>query len=128
MKETNPSPDSHSSRPVSAASLHEAICRRAEEIYIRNGRIPGHDLENWSQAEQEIWQEAEQSARRVAVVIEVDGVRYVGEYKPESCDGYRPGEFGPGADVAVRFEDEKMFVKRSNGRELETNIVKKSGT
>jgi DUF2934 family protein len=127
VRETKPSPDTQGSRPVSAESLHEAICRRAEEIYIRNGRIPGRDLENWSQAEQEIWREAEHSARRVAVVIEVDGVRYVGEYPPEACDGYRPGEFGPGADVAVRFEEEKMFVKRSNGKELETTIVKKSG-
>jgi hypothetical protein len=127
VRETKPSLDTPVSRPVSAESMHEVICRRAEEIYIRNGKIPGHDLENWSQAEQEIWREAEQSARRVAVVIEVDGVRYVGEYKAESCDGYRPGEFGPGADVAVRFEEEKMFVKRSNGKELETRIVKKSG-
>ena len=37
--------------------LQEAIRRRAEEIYIRNGKIPGHDLENWAQAEHEIMRE-----------------------------------------------------------------------
>jgi hypothetical protein len=38
-------------RPSPPADMHDAICRRAEEIYIRNGRIPGHDLENWMQAD-----------------------------------------------------------------------------
>ena len=40
--------------PAPAPDQHEAIRRRAEEIYIRNGRIPGRDVENWAQAEQEI--------------------------------------------------------------------------
>jgi DUF2934 family protein len=108
--------------PTLPADRHEAIRRRAEEIYLRNGKIPGHDLENWAQAEQEILRE---SPRRTAIVIRVDGAEYVGEYRAISSDGYRPGEFGPGAAVPVRFEADKMFVKRPNGKILETTIVKK---
>lgn len=39
--------------PTTPVDRQEAIRRRAEEIYIRNGRIPGRDNENWAQAEQE---------------------------------------------------------------------------
>jgi len=116
-------PDSPS--PV-FADLQEAIRRRAEEIYFESGRIPGRDLENWSQAEQDIMRQvAESSPRRKAVVVRVNGVQYVGEYQAESCDGYVPGEFGSGASVPVRFEGEKMFLRRPNGRDLETTIVQK---
>lgn len=102
--------------------LHDAIRRRAEEIYERNGRIPGRDIENWTQAEQEVLREAEQrSVRRTAVVVKVNGIDYVGEYS--SATGYTPGEFGAGDPVVVRFEEDKMYVRRPNGRELETRIV-----
>jgi hypothetical protein len=103
----------------------EAIRRRAEEIYIRNGKIPGHDLENWAQAEQEILRESPNPApRRTAIVVKVNGVAYVGEYDAASSD-YEPGEFGPGVTVPVRFRGNKMLVLRSNGKVLETTIVKK---
>jgi len=106
---------------------HEAIRRRAEEIYIRNGRLPGRDLENWAQAEQEILREsAAPPARRTAVIVKVNGTEYVGEYIAASSDGYLPGEFGPGAVVPVRFHGDKMLVKRPNGKILETTIVKRS--
>lgn len=105
--------------------LHETIRRRAEEIYIRNGRIDGRDLENWAQAEHEVMNEIANAPRRTAVVVRANGVQYVGEYKPESSEGYVPGEFGAGMPVPVRFEGEKMFVRRPNGRELETTIVQK---
>lgn len=114
--------------PAPAPDQHEAIRRRAEEIYIRNGRIPGRDLENWAQAEQEILREsAEPPARRTAIIVKVNGVEYVGEYIAESSDGYLPGEFGAGSSVPVRFHGDKMFVKRPNGKILETTIVKKIG-
>ncbi len=110
-----------------AGDLSEAIRRRAEEIYHRNGGVPGKDLENWAQAEEEIRQEMETAhAARRAVVVSVDGVQYIGEYSPEASDNYNPGEFNLGAPVTVRFEGEKMFVKRPNGRELETKIVKRT--
>jgi hypothetical protein len=111
---------------ASALNLHELIRRRAEEIYYRSGCIPGRDLENWSLAEKEIHEEAAtQAARRTAVVIKVRGVVYVGEYIRDFSDGYTPGEFAKGEPVPVRFDGDKMFVTRPNGRELETTVVKK---
>ncbi len=117
------------SRPSTLANKQEAIRRRAEEIYLRSGRIPGRDKENWIQAEREVQQEiaAQQSVRRTAIVVRLNGVEYIGEYQPELSDGYVPGEFGRGADVPVRIQGDKMFVRRPNGKELETRIVKKIG-
>jgi len=128
--ETASHPDSQipNSWPAPPPDQHELIRRRAEEIYFRNGRIPGRDLENWAQAEQEIRREsAEPPARRTAIIVKVNGAEYVGEYTPASSDGYLPGEFGPGASVRVRFHGDKMFVKRPNGKILETTIVQKIG-
>jgi len=112
----------------SLGDLHEAIAQRAREIYERNGRVAGHDVDNWCQAEAEILREyAERPARKKAVKVRVNGVEYVGEYSPELADGYTPGEFGGGNLVPVRFDGDKMFVKRPNGKELETTIVKRVG-
>ncbi|HET7891280.1 MAG TPA: DUF2934 domain-containing protein [Candidatus Sulfotelmatobacter sp.] len=114
--------------PVSPVDRHEAIRRRAEEIYIRNGRIPGRDNENWAQAEQEIMRElAGEAPRKTAIVVRVNGEEYVGEYDPETADGYAPGEFGAGTSVPVRFRGDKMLVLRPNGKVLETTIVQKNG-
>jgi len=111
---------------AAAPDWHEAIQRRAEEIYSRNGKIPGRDLENWAQAEQEILREsAEPQPRRTAIVVKVNGAAYVGEYDPAFSDGYIPGEFGPGVSVPVRFRGDRMYLKRPNGKILETTIVQK---
>jgi hypothetical protein len=119
---TKISPESGGDLP---ADLHEAIRQRAEEIYERNGKVPGRDIENWIQAEREIRREAAQRvARRTAVVVKIDGIDYVGEYALAEADGYKPGEFSAGDAVAVRFEEGKMYVKRPNGKELETRVVK----
>ncbi|HKT88712.1 MAG TPA: DUF2934 domain-containing protein [Candidatus Sulfotelmatobacter sp.] len=107
--------------------FQEAIRRRAEEIYIRNGKIPGRDMENWAQAESEVRAEMALGQARRAIIIKINGVEYVGEYRPESSDGYLPGEFEAGAPIPVRFENDKMFVTRPDGRELETTVVKKIG-
>jgi len=117
----NPLPGSTPAVP----DMHEAIRRRAEEIYIRNGRVPHRDLENWAQAEREIQAEAELQGRRTAVVVSVNGVRYVGEYRMESSDGYVPGEISAGGKVSVRLDGDRMFISRPNGKELETRIVQK---
>lgn len=110
------------------AALHEAVRRRAEEIYLRHGSIPGRDVQNWMEAEQEILSEVGQpSAKRRAVVVKVNGVQFVGEYAPMSAEGYAPGEFSAGDNVSLRFEGDKMFVKRPNGRELETTVVRNRG-
>jgi hypothetical protein len=124
----NAVPKTPNPSPASSTDQHEAIRRRAEEIYIRTGRTPGHDLENWAQAEKEILSEsAAAPARRAAILVKVKDAEYVGEYSPASSDGYVPGEFGSGATVPVRFRGNKMFIKRPNGKILETTIVKKSG-
>lgn len=107
--------------------LHEAIRRRAEEIYFRSGRVQGCDLENWAQAEREIRNEMEHTTRRTAVIVNINGVQYIGEYRAEAAEGYMPGEFDPGASVAVRFDGDQMFVKRPNGKELATTVVQKIG-
>lgn len=128
VQKTSSSPDSTSgARPPALPDLQPAIRRRAEEIYNRSGRIPGRDLENWAQAEREVLLEAQSADGRSAIVIRVNGVQYVGEYKKSSAQGYVPGEFRPGAPVSVRFDGEKMIVKRPNGKEMETTIVKKIG-
>jgi hypothetical protein len=44
---------------ASDARLEERIARRAYEIYVERGRIPGHDLEHWLQAEQELGRKRE---------------------------------------------------------------------
>jgi hypothetical protein len=112
--------------PVAANNVHDAIRRRAEEIYIRSGKVAGRDVQNWTQAEAEIMNElVEGVGRRTAIVVNVDGSQYVGEYILGKANGYRPGEISSGAKVPVRFEGGKMFVTRPDGRELETTIVHK---
>jgi Protein of unknown function (DUF2934) len=113
--------------PISgfAADLEEATRRRAEEIYVQSGRIPGRDVENWTQAEREMREQVEKGNRRAAIMVRVNGSQYVGEYCPDSADGYVPGEIGVGSSVSVRLKGDKMYVKRPNGRELETTIVQK---
>ncbi len=115
-----------STQPAASPAVHEAVRRRAEEIYHRNGEIPGRDQENWAQAEAEILNELS-GERRAAVVINVDGLQYVAEYTAAGSDGYTPGEFRRGAPVPVRIEGDKMFIIRRNGRELETRIVHRVG-
>jgi Protein of unknown function (DUF2934) len=125
MKSVHPNPPKKTPVSKVATNLNEAVRRRAEEIYIRNGRVPGHDVENWVLAEQEVLREmSEQPILKKTIVVRVGGVEYFGEYDTDSADGYMPGEFGKGAPVPVRFEGQKMFVQRPNGKELETTIIR----
>ena len=39
---------------LGATSLHEQIQTRAHEIYLARGAQPGHELDDWLQAEREI--------------------------------------------------------------------------
>ncbi len=117
---------------TSASATHvmsnrqEAVRNRAEEIYIRSGRVPGRDRENWTQAEREIAQEMlSRVSKRTAVIVKVNGVEYVGEYSPASSGGYQPGEIAHGGAVGVRIEGDTMYLLRPNGKELRTTIVKK---
>jgi hypothetical protein len=114
------------SSTISNADLHEAIRRRAREIYESSGKLPGQDEQNWKQAEAEIRREYKVGPnRKAAIVVAIDGVQYTGEYVLSAADGYTPGEWSAGAPVPVRFDGEKMFLRRRNGKELETRIINK---
>ena len=107
--------------------LQKAIRRRAAELYWRGGAVDGHDVDNWRQAEAEILRETGAHLPRPAVVINLEGVVYTGEYDLAAADGYLPGEWKPGDRVVIRLEGEKLFLRRPNGRELETSIIKRIG-
>ncbi len=107
--------------------VQDAIRRRADELFRRDGEAPGRDLEHWCQAEAEIIREFSLQQARSAVVVSVDGVVYTGEYDSANADGYTVGEWKAGDPVPVRMEGEKLFLRRRNGHYLETIIVKRVG-
>lgn len=107
--------------------LLEAIRRRAAEIFRLSGGIAGRDIENWCQAEGEILREYANQPLRRAVVINLGGVVYTGEYEVSSAGGYTPGEWRAGDHVPVRLAGELLYLRRPNGRELQTTIVKRIG-
>lgn len=114
-------------RECGSREMVEAIRRRAQEIYEAGDRQPGHEVENWLRAEAEVMREAAGALRHRAahIVLKVRGVTYTGEYDPESCGGYQPGELRAGQPLHVRFEEDRMYITRPNGRELEARVVKK---
>jgi Protein of unknown function (DUF2934) len=107
--------------------MQEAIRRRATELYHQGGALAGRDAENWYQAEAEILRESATNAARRAVVVNLFGVVYTGEYDASAADGYTPGEWKPGDPVPVRLAGDKLYLRRPNGRELQTTIVKRIG-
>lgn len=109
------------------SQLHEAIRRRATELYQQTGGVEGQDVENWHQAEAEILRESAAHAIRRAVVVNLEGVVYTGEYSSVSSGGYTPGEWNPGDRVRVRLQGDKLFLRRRNGQEMETTVVKRIG-
>jgi hypothetical protein len=107
--------------------VQEAIRRRATELYQGTGGVEGQDLENWCQAEAEILREFNTHSVRRAVVVNIQGVVYTGEYESTSADGYTPGEWKSGDAVPVRLAGDKLYLRRSNGQELKTTVVKRIG-
>jgi hypothetical protein len=110
-----------------SSQLQEAIRRRATELFRKGGGVVGHDVENWYQAEAEILRESTAHTLRRAVVVNVQGVVYTGEYDSTLAEGYTPGEWKPGAPVPVRLAGDKLYLRRPNGRELQTTVVKRIG-
>ena len=49
---------------------HDEIARRAREIFERNGRIPGRDLENWLEAESQLLSARKSEAEQKTPTIE----------------------------------------------------------
>ena len=107
--------------------MQEAIRRRATELYQQGGAVEGRDYENWYQAEAEILRESAPYLVRRAVVVNVEGVVYTGEYDSTAAEGYTPGEWKPGDPVPVRLAGDKLYLRRPNGHELQTTIVKRIG-
>jgi hypothetical protein len=105
----------------------EAIRRRAGEIYELSGSIEGHDVENWQQAEAEILRELAAHPFRRAVVVNIQGVVYTGQYESDSAEGYTPGEWHPGDFIPVRLAGDQLYLRRPNGLELKTTVVKRIG-
>jgi hypothetical protein len=106
-------------------SIHQAIERRARELWELRGRTDGHAEEDWRQAESEITTQL--AARHLhpmrLIQIKTEGVIYTGEYDPDASQDYHPGDFGPGAPVRIRFHDNRMTVTLPGERTLETRIV-----
>jgi Protein of unknown function (DUF2934) len=107
--------------------MQEAIRRRATELFRQSGGLTGHDTDNWCQAEAEILRESCTQAARQAVVVNVEGIVYTGEYDFTHAEGYTPGEWKPGDPVPVRLAGDQLFLRRPNGRELQTTVVKRIG-
>jgi hypothetical protein len=107
--------------------LIDAIRRRATELYQSSGYVQGRDMDNWCQAEAEILRESGASAVRRAIVINLGGIVYTGEYDSVSAGDYTPGEWKAGDPVPVRLAGDKLYLRRPNGRELQTTIVKRIG-
>ncbi len=110
-----------------SAQVQEAIRLRAAELFELSGNLEGHDSENWFQAEAEIVRELSTHSVRRAVVVNVKGVVYTGEYEPTSAQGYTPGEWSPGEPVPVRLAGDQLYLRRPNGSELQITIVKRIG-
>ncbi len=94
---------------------------------IRREPSKATTYENWYQAEAEILRESAPHLVRRAVIVNVQGVVYTGEYDSTTADGYTPGEWKPGDPVPVRLAGDKLYLRRPNGQELQTTIVKRIG-
>lgn len=141
-----PNPNKGNQDADSQAALEEAIGRRARELYELSGRVAGNDLHNWLQAEAELTgkiakQQKPSDDKDVAQIVhpspgpvnrkpalfnvKVDGVLYTLEYDSNHCDAYRPGMLKKGQPLELRLEDNKLYVKLPDSKELETKIIKK---
>ena len=110
-----------------SSETQDAIRRRAAELYHQGGEVEGRDSENWYRAEAEILRELATHPVRRAVVVNLQGVVYTGEYEAGAADGYAPGEWKPGDAVPIRIAGDKLYLRRANGRELQTTIIKRIG-
>ncbi len=52
---------------LSGEVLHEEIAKKAYKLFENRGRIHGHDLDDWLEAEQWVTKELQESLRRVTL-------------------------------------------------------------
>jgi hypothetical protein len=107
--------------------VHEAIVRRARELWEQRGRVDGHADEDWAQAEAEVRQQLAQPkvASPAFLAVKANGCVYTCRYDRNS-DTYKPGDIAPGETIRLRFEGEKVYL-RFRDHELETTIVRRAG-
>ena len=112
---------------VDESAVHDAIVRRAREIWEQRGRVDGHAQEDWAQAEAEVRQQLAQArlSSPAFLAVKANDCVYTCRYDRNS-DVYQPGDLAAGEAIRLRFEGEKLYV-RFHDRELETTIVRKAG-
>ena len=62
------------------------------------------------------------------ITVQLGQMTYVGEYRAAFLWSYEPKEWVVNDPIEVRFEKDKMFIKRPNGKELKTKVVKRIRT
>jgi Protein of unknown function (DUF2934) len=112
---------------IDEGTVHEAIVRRARELWEQRGRVDGHAEEDWAQAEAEVRQQlAQRNAGFPAfLAVKANGYIYTCRYDRNS-DAYKPGDLAPGETIRLRFEGEKIYMSFRD-HELETTIVRRAG-
>ncbi len=60
------------------------------------------------------------------ISVQIDDLIYVGQYIAPNKNSYQPGDLTVNDPIEVRFEKDKMILKRPNGKELETKLMKKT--
>jgi hypothetical protein len=110
-----------------SAQRREDISQSNIQVYEISGQADGRNAENCYRGEAEVLRESTLQSLRRAIVVNIEGVVYTGEYDCGLADGYLPGEWKAGDPIAVRVEGDKLYLRRPNGREMETTIVKRIG-
>jgi DUF2934 family protein len=107
--------------------VHEAIVRRARELWEHRGRVDGHADEDWAQAEAEVRQQLAQPkvASPAFLAVKANGYVYTCRYDRNS-DIYQAGDLAPGEAIRLRIDGNKLYLKVRD-RELQTTIVKRAG-
>jgi hypothetical protein len=108
-------------------ALRQAIEQRARELYEQRGRVNGHQLEDWLQAEAEVTQAMapRQERRPASIVVRVGDLIYTGEYDAAACGDYTPGNLKKGQPITVLVKEDKLLINLPGGGQLVTTIVKK---
>jgi hypothetical protein len=108
-------------------AVHEAIVRRARELWEQRGRVDGHADEDWAQAEAEVRQQLGQpkAASPAFLAVKANGYVYTCRYDRNS-DIYQPGDLAAGEAIRLRMDGDKLYLK-VHDRELETTIVRRAG-
>jgi hypothetical protein len=79
------------------------------------------------EGEAEVLRESGTCLTRASVVINLEGVVYTGEYDFATAGDYMAGEWQGGDRIPVRLAGDRLYLRRPDGRELETQVVRRIG-